>query len=93
MQLLYVLLLGLSAVLPSAAISFTSPPPAPENSVGNYSLDAIYLIGAPLIIEWTLGDGDAGKDISITLSQDLPGDVFEYVFRTLVPVLPYLLSA
>jgi hypothetical protein len=92
MQSLYVLLLGLSAILPSAAINFTSPPPAPENSAGNYTFDALYVIGAPLIVQWTLGDGEEGKDISITLNQDLPGDAFEYVFRTLVPVPPYLLS-
>jgi hypothetical protein len=93
MQLLYVLLLGLSTVLPSAAINFSNPPPAPENSAGNYSLDALYVLKSSLSIQWTLDDGEEGRDISITLNQDLPGDVFEYVFRTLVLVLPYLLSA
>jgi hypothetical protein len=79
MHLLYVLFLGIFTAVSS--ISFTTPPEA--GAVGDYSQNTIYIEGSTLNIQWTLDPADDEKTMSMTLSQDLPGDLFEYVLSRL----------
>jgi hypothetical protein len=79
MQLLFFLsLLGLISAV--SCLQFTNPPPA--GKAGDYSFNAVFSIGSKVGIQWTLGSGDISP-MSLTLYQDMPGDVFEYVFRML----------
>jgi hypothetical protein len=57
---------------------FTNPPPA--GKAWDYSFNAVFSIGSKIDIQWQLSIADINP-MSLTLYQDMPGDVFEYVFR------------
>jgi hypothetical protein len=63
-----------------SCLQFINPPPA--GKAGDYSFNAVFSIGSKIDIQWQLSIADISP-MSLTLSQDIPEDVFEYVFRML----------
>ncbi|KAH8797751.1 hypothetical protein F5884DRAFT_758987 [Xylogone sp. PMI_703] len=72
------LLAALSAaqVVAAQTISFVNPGPAGANN--DFSLDSTFVLGSKMNIQWT---SDTDKNMDLTLNQQRPNDVWEYVFQ------------